>query len=265
MKLHEFAAIRLGEKNSRQVGREKLLKALKWVYFWGFSSPGVIDFLVAPGRRGFCAKLIRQGYLEEHMTPAGGGVKGVPWSLVTLTRMGVEEIEATLQNLIHYPANGSKLVNWNQIRHDVCIQKLTASAVSGGAIKRYVTPRMMAERSQYQHKQPDAVWVMPHDNEDKMVAVELELSRKKDREFDQAILAYIMGIRHESNERGSWWSVYIASTSDALIAQWKKRIQPKGSLPIWEKNKAGVWVKSPSRMPIPEYLVERMNFEKVVL
>ena len=146
----DAARAKLAGRSPRAVGVEKNQAGLRWVYRWGWSSATIIDAIATPGRRGVAARLLKAGLLEAHPCPGAGGIKGVPLQVLTLTPSGVAEVEATIsdEGLLPYPEDGSRLVIWRQLRHDIVVQNATATRMTGSRITEYRTPRELAEKSE---------------------------------------------------------------------------------------------------------------------
>ncbi len=234
--LSGLAKAALAGKNSRQVGEEKDLQGLLWVYRWGYSSAKVIDAFTSPGRRGIAARLVKKGYLAEHQTD-GGGLKGVPLSLLTMTQDGVARVEANLKEseLLPYPANGDKLINWQNVRHDVLMQSYTCQVLHDPEKKviGYLTPRQTAQKSDPNTKQHDAIWAMANGE---IIGVELELNSKWDRDLDEFVRKCVLSVRNNVSR------IAVVSQSQAIIDRYKVALKPSAPYNIWQKNSAGRWV-----------------------
>jgi hypothetical protein len=267
--LRAAAVAKLAGRSPREVGRLKDLAALRWVYRWGWSSAQVIDGHASPGRRGVAARLVDKGLLESHETEGAGGIKGVPVQVLTLTQDGVAEVEAVCQEeeLLPYPMDGSDLVIWRQLRHDLLIQRYTSIKLNLGKILRFKTPREInTSKSQKSIKQPDAVWVIETNGIQRLIAVELELTAKKDRELDQFALSVLNSTfpGSDSKSKGPFDFCVILSHSPAIITRYKSIFKPGATITLYKRNEARHWVTD-GGWETPEYARNRIIFEKIDL
>jgi hypothetical protein len=255
--LADLAAAALGDKSSRQVGKEKDLSALSWVYAWGWSSPSVLDFYASPNRRGVAARLVKKGFLSEHLTN-GGKIKGSPDKLITLTPDGVSEVEAFLteDQLLNYPSQCEKIIAWKQLRHDLLTQKYTAQSLKNGTIAGFLTPRQMSRKSDKNAKQHDAIWVL---KDNKRIGVEVELSAKWDRDLDDFVRKCIFS----ASKNGQVDAIGVLSHSPAIIDRYKSALKIGASYQIWEKNTGGKWYVKQTRN-VPEWF-SNVIFRKIEL
>lgn len=259
------AKLEAAGKNSRQVGQEKALAALTWIYRWGWSTPTVVDLVAGSGRRGLCSRLEKRGLLTSHPTPSGSGLKGVPASVAVLTEDGVAEVEAVLadQQIMPYPTHPERDIPWRQLRHDVLVQLWTARRLTDGKITGYRTPRELAGRpSASLVKQPDAVWRLPGGQ---AAAVELELTAKKDRELHQAALSLINAIRPaETGEKGPFDLVAILSHSQAILDRWRRMLTPGTTLTLYKREASRHW-KPDGKAKVPDWVRGHIILQKIEL
>jgi hypothetical protein len=255
--LADLAAAALGDKSSRQVGKEKDLSALFWVYAWGWSSPSVVDFYASPNRRGIAARLVKKGFLSEHVTNSGK-IKGTPDKVLTLTRDGISEVEAFLteDQLLNYPSQCEKIIAWNHLRHDLLTQKYTAQALANGTITGYLTPRQTAQKSDKNTKQHDVIWIL---KDNKKIGVEVELSAKWDRDLDDFVRKCIFS----ASKNGQVNAIGILSHSPAIIERYRSALKIGASYQIWEKNTSGKWYVKQTRT-VPEWF-SNVIFRKIEL
>ena len=260
--LRAAAVAKLAGRSPRAVGREKQLTALKWIYRWGWSSPGVVDAHASSGRRGLALGLVKKKLVDQHITEAVGGVRGVPDYVLTLTPDGVAEVESELKEdeLIGYPsAEADKLIVWRQLRHDLLIQRYTAQRFSENKIMGFLTPREMRNQSAISVKQPDAVWMIAG----KKIAIELELTAKKDRELDQFITNTILSIDPKD---GRFNGCSILSQSAALIERYKKMFKDGNKIPKYKKDNTRRWVKIEKEyFIVPEFVKSSISFNTIKL
>lgn len=245
----------LAGRSPRQVGHEKALDALKLIYRWGWSTPTMIDTYVNNGRRGLSARLLKNGLTKSERTEAFGGIKNMPMFIITLTDAGVAEVEANISDITPYEPFFFK----NQLRHDLSIQELTLGNIETGYALDYQTPRELAKQSEAGKKQPDAVWTIQSDNGQDLldVAIELELSAKRDRELDETIFRILKALN--PNNKQHYDGFFIFSPSKAIIKRYQDALAPGKRLQTWKKNSARHWVED-KKIEIRPELVEKIQF-----
>lgn len=255
----------LAGRSPRQAGRDKERAALRWIYRWGWSSPAVVDLVASPGRRGLAARLVRKGLADGHPAPGGGGIKGTPTSVLTLTETGVSEVEAVLPDrlITPYPSAPERTIPWHQLRHDALVQLWTARRLADGLITEYTPPRELSARSVSGVKQPDAVWRTAGGL---AVAVELELTAKKDRELHQAVAAIVDSVHPGSERRpkGPYDAVAILSHSPAILARYRSLLAPGARIPTYERDPSRHW-RAAGHRTVPEWISGRVVLELVEL
>lgn len=242
-------------------GLEKDRSALAWVYRWGWSSASVIDAYASPGRRGVAARLIKRKLLEPHECEAAGGIKGVPARALTLTQDGVAEVEAFLsaEEIMPYPRDGSRLIKKHQIRHDLLVQRYTVIKLQSDNITAFQTPRELAEFATSGDKYPDAIWTF---NDGKKIAVELELTAKKGRELDQALLALLRSVKDD----GPYDLAVYLSHSPGLLQRYRNALKPGSKIPTYQRNPVTrQYERKAKDIDVPAWAVQRVLFEPVEL
>lgn len=251
----------LAGRSSREVGRAKDLAGLVWIYRWGWSTPTIVDMVASPSRRGVAARLVKRGLAQRHPTPTGSGAKGVPVDVIVLTPDGVAEVEAE-RDPLPYPTQPDRCVPWHQLRHDTLVQLWTARRLVANKIAGYTAPREIADRSQGGIKQPDAVWHSSHGQ----IAVELELTAKKDRELHQAALAMAKAVHPgtEGHPKGPYNIVAILSHSEAILAKYRRLLQPGATITKYKRDAARHWHPD-GQIKVPDWITGRVILEKVQL
>lgn len=261
--LQQARARALAGRSPAEAGRAKDLAALRWVYRWGWSTPTIVDMIASPGRRGVAARLVRRGLAKRHPTPAGGGVRGVPTDVITLTADGVAELEAALSeaDMLAYPSKPEQAIQWRQLRHDTLVQLYTARRLAD--ISGYMTPRELAEKSVAGQKQPDAVWIAKNNSR---IAVELEMTAKKGRELDQTILALIKAVqpKTEFDKKGPYDIVAILSQSRAILDTYKRRLAPDAEIALYRRNSSRQYERC-GKKTVPDWIKGRIIFQEITL
>lgn len=226
----------LNGKSPRERGDEKMRKALDWVYRWGHSSPKIIELIGGAARSGLSARLVKRGLLRSTRTESGGGIKGVPDIILTLTELGQQEVERTATRLLQYERDPFK-VNQLKLRHDTLAQTATAKALANGSVENFRTERELAQWSKSGVKQPDVVWAMNN----MRVGVEVELTAKWDRQLDQFVDSCIVALTNNDKEP-RFHQILLATDSPAIAKRYKAAFEPGQSYGMWEKDgKTGRW------------------------
>lgn len=164
-------------RSPREVGAERAKAALAWLRRWGWSSPAVLDALTRSTRRGLAARLERAKMAEAiEIDFFSIAIAPLPKKLVKLTEMGQQVAETFCSNVktIYEDIARPKP---QQLLHDVKVQEIAAKYVAEGAELIYSGPEL--QRFVKSGKIPDAVVSL----DGKKLAIELELTKKRDDEF----------------------------------------------------------------------------------
>lgn len=245
---------KLGGISPRARGTEKTRTVLSWLYRWGWASPTTLETVAGGGKRtNLVSRLVKNGLVESTKTLTGGGIKGVPRYIVTLTEIGLHEVEKHLgsANLIKYELDPYK-VNQSNIQHDELAQRATATAQINGTIVSFQTPKEMAVQSAGGVKQPDVFWVT---SEGKKLGVEVELSAKWERKLDQFVLACLQSMQKNSTLQVD--HIALVSDSKAIFTRYQAAFKSGAKLPIWEKNARGFWSIKETKS-VPEWAEGRL-------
>lgn len=225
--------------NPRAVGARKTELALDWVYRWGWSCPSILDLVTSGTRSGLSARLVRQKLVTSTKTESGGGAKGVPTQMLTLTSLGLDQVERMREDLIQYEIDPYR-IDQSKLRHDFLAQKATVNSMNAKTISDFKTPYELAAKSEKGMKQPDVLWVRP---DGQRMGIEVELSAKWDRKLDQFILGCVLSLRKDPNNPriNEVDSIALVSDSKAILKRYSEAFKPGSALPIWEKNERGFW------------------------
>lgn len=164
-------------RSPREVGAERAKAALAWLRRWGWSSPTVLDTLTRSTRRGLVARLERAKMVESIQIDFYSiAIAPLPKKLVKLTEMGQQVAETFCSNVktIYDDIARPKP---QQLLHDVKVQEIAAKYIAEGAELVYSAPEL--QRFVKSGKIPDAVVAI----DGKKLAIELELTKKRDDEF----------------------------------------------------------------------------------
>lgn len=224
----------LAGKNSRERGEEKRETVLKWLYRWGYASPGVLDMLTGAQRRGFAAKLARQGFVEITHSASGRALRGAPASFVTLTPLGLQAAERSLEpNRLLLPPVEPLRVPQALLRHNEFAQRATALRLLAGQISEYWTEREIATGANV--KVPDVVW-RPAGSSVRPYAVEIELTAKFDRRLDEFV-----GRCCNALATDQYNLVLVLSDSAALLERYRRAFCPGAKYGLWRRGESRHW------------------------
>lgn len=236
----EAAEAIMGDMSPRQRGHQKTIWALDWIYRWGWSSPSTIETVGGAIRSGLAARLVRKGLLARTKTEAAGAIRGVPAYILTLTELGLAEIERNRETLLRYEIDPYR-INQSQIRHYQLAQSATANALDSGTIADYQTERELAEASQSGVKQPDVIWLMPDGSK---IGVEVELTAKWDRRLDEFIRACLLAVTDTQAGPAKLDKIAVVSDSQAILKRYRAACAPGAELGIWERDQSRHWIKT---------------------
>jgi hypothetical protein len=252
----EAAEAMMGDMSPRERGHQKTLWALDWVYRWGWSSPSTLETVGGAMRSGLAARLVRKGLLARTKTEAAGAIRGVPAYILTLTELGLSEIERHRESLLRYELDPYR-VNQSQIRHYQLAQSATANALESGAIADFQTERELAEASQPGVKQPDVIWLMPDDSK---IGVEVELTAKWDRRLDEFVRACWLAVTDTQTGPARLDKIAVVSDSQAILKRYRAACTPGAELGIWERDQSRHWIKAKT-VKVPPSLQEKMLWQ----
>ena len=250
----------LAGRSPRQAGLEKARQALDWVYRWGYSSASVLDSLSGAKRRGLSARLVKQGLLKSTRTESGGAVKGVPQAILTLTPLGLSDVERWRESLLPYELDAYRY-RQDQLRHYMLAQMATAKGLADGRLGGFATEKELAERSAAGVKQPDVLWYLPGGN---TIGVEVELSAKWGRDLDMFVLACLNAIQRDNDGVPTRFNqVAVASDSPAILKRYKAAFAPGATYGLWQKDARSRWEKVGTRQ-VPQWAKERMQWQQLM-
>lgn len=242
---------KLAGRSPRMAGHEKKMVALNWIYRWGWASPQTINLLGGSSRT-LATRLVKTGFLCQTRTESGGGERGVPIYVLTLTQLGLEAVEGLIEDdsdFMPYELNPWKSFSARNLRHDQLAQMATARNIQTGVIKIFQTPKQLAEKSIAGQKQPDVVWVMPNNVSS---SVEVELTQKYNRHLDAFILGTLQSI-YGKNKRFD--SVVVVGPK-GVIKRYQQFFKPGATFHKWKKNDKGYWVHEGPAVEIKNEWVE---------
>lgn len=244
---------RLGDKSSREIGKEKALQVLHWVYRWGWTSPTTAGVVGNDNQNGLAARLVRRGFLNKTRTESGGGERGVPTYILTLTQLGIQEVERSFkddQDLRPYNIDPFR-VNQALLRHDHMAQSATATALKKKDIFHYESPSELGQRSADGIKQPDVIWF----GENLKMGIEVELTGKWGRELDQFVRGCLIALVSPNNGAPSRFTqIGIVSDAPAILNRYKKAFLPGARYSVWERDEHSRHWKKVSDSVVPSWI-----------
>lgn len=202
-------------RSPREVGAERAKAALTWLRRWGWSSPTVLDALTRSSRRGLVARLERAKMVETiEIDFYSIAIAPLPKKLVKITEMGQQVAETFCSNVktIYDDIARPKP---QQLLHDIKVQEIAAKYVAEGAELVYSAPEL--QRFVKSGKIPDAVV----SRDGKKIAIELELTKKREDEFYFGVEALCESIK---NKRFDSYAIYCSSES--IADRYKKTLIP---------------------------------------
>lgn len=254
----QVLATKLNGKSPRQRGAEKTNLALDWIYRWGWSSPRTIEQVGGAIRSGLAARLVKNGLLRSTRTESGGGVRGVPTAMLTLTELGLQEVERIRTELFPYELDPYR-IRQDQLRHYQLAQTATANALARGAIAGFQTERELAEQSADGVKQPDILWHLPNGQR---CAVEVELTAKWNRQLDQFVRGCLLSLAAPQGQRPRFDLIAVVSDSPAILSRYKAAFAAGATYHVWNKDAASRWVQGEAKK-VPEWGPGRMQWRLI--
>lgn len=243
--------------------KEKQFQGLHWVYRNRFSCPSILEEVVGSTRSGLASKLVERGLMAETRTPSGGALLGVPSKVLTLTELGVEEVERLLdeRSLLPYKVDPYR-INFQTLRHDLLIQAATATSLRQGRIIEYLSEHQLSAFSKAGVKQPDSVWMFPGPEKGIVTscAVEFELTSKWSRDLDEFVLKVLRALGLLGGGVPTYPMFAILSDSQAIICKYREAFKPGATFHLWKKNERRVWVQT-SAHKIPPEVNGRITFQ----
>lgn len=239
LKAQKLAALR--GLSPTAFGELRQRKILEWIWKWGFSTKGIIQKLSESGRHGICDRLVKRGVLIETNTASGLPVK----SFFTLTDKGLAEVERHAEKLHKYDFLDPHRVRQNLLRHDLLAQKFTLDNCLKGIIADFETVYTDRDQSEISIKQPDVTWLMP---DGKKLAIEIELTKKWERDWDDFRIKVIRALRDKRYQK-----FYLLTDSMAIKKAYENGLKPGQQINTWKKNGHGKW-SIDDQITVPDWI-----------
>jgi len=249
------AKLTLTGKSPREIGEESKQKVINWIYKWGFTSSSLIQQLLGRTAGGYALKLCKQGFLVATKT-----ITGSPISYFTLTERGLQEAERFAYDLYRYTEIDPFKVNQQQLRHYLIAQAATLNSLDAGAIVTFETERMFStEGDKSGIKRPDTIWIT---KDGLRIGVEVELSAKWAKNFDQFVLGIILALHSTNQNKAPFDRFIIFSDSKAIVDRYSLAMQPNSTFSIYEKDSRGHWTAKENKK-VPDWLISKISFQLI--
>jgi hypothetical protein len=241
--------------NPAAQGQANKAQALTWVYVWAYSTPAILQLLLRHEGMSWSTGAVDAGWLRKSGVTARERIK-----VVTLTEMGLAWVQARSNLLLKYAELDPHRMSPYTIHHTLLAQRLTVHEARASRISSYQTERMLAARSEPGVKQPDVVWTT---KDGERVGVEVELTAKWDRRFDEFLLKTIKALTpDESNGLSKVDRVLITTTSLAILKRYRMAFGSGQPYRTWReapKGRAG----TASIEHVPSWVQDKVHFRLV--
>ena len=263
--------------NAHARHREKTLTVLLWVLRFRWTCASVIDDLL--GGNGTLRMLIKRGLLVEHRIPdpfsqvryyvtvGAKGLELVARYLAAVRRDEHGPIASMLGQNVTLPARADGRIREHRFLHDLHLQRVLVEAIHATSVvnqlvlsddlERLATPKRPS-------KIPDAlIEVAVADSRDWcMVCVEVEFSRKNQREIDN-FCAHYRGALADPNRKD--FDALRIHCEDSLLQGWKLAMA-RTTIPKWVFVKERrAWVKLDAKHWHKFDAISAEDIDKIVL
>jgi len=242
--------IRFPGQSPNARAEDKLVKALNWVYRWGWSSAKTIERVGGGTHSGLAARMVRSKYLEATRTESGLAQKDLPSHILTLTSDGLARIQREREILLPYSTDPAR-VRQDQLRHYQMAQTLTIEALLTQTITGYNVEKEMAEVSTEGVKQPDIFWELPGGAG---AAVEIELNPKWGRAMDVFVRGCVSALTSARGQPARFDFIFVISDSNAIVKRYSAALSAGSTYELWKKDANGrvQQIQGPTQSVSPE-------------
>jgi hypothetical protein len=248
---HEF----MDEANPRAQADANKKKAFVWIYHWGFSSATVLQSLLGHAGMSWTTGAVAQGWLRKTGMTSRERVR-----VVTLTERAIAWVEQRSDLLLKYSELDPHRISPATIWHNLLTQKLTLDAAQRGEVVSFMTERYLSARSAHGVKQPDVAW---RTKKGERVAIEVELSAKWDRRFDEFVGKTIAALSPgEDGEPARFDRFEIMTTSRAIASRYRKAFLPGSPLRVWRETSKGTPTVS-HVSEVPDWVYAKVSFRLI--
>lgn len=229
-------------------GREKKSLVLEWIYRWHKTAAPLIQELLGTSQRDYLLRLAKQGLVKSVDAPSMP--IGKIWML---TKDGIAEALDATGEALPYDLSPTS-IDYADLRHDLAAQRAVLSYRKFGKLTKVIPERLLGADLPGK-KRPDAIATYADDDgTPHTYAFEIELTPKKERELDQAILSAARQLKHKEVDL----VIYFAR-SLALLANYKQAVN--SPLNLWKKNPTTrKWEVTDTRS-LPEAIMASFEWE----
>lgn len=248
---HEY----MEEENPRAQGEVNKKTALLWTYNWSLSTASILQSLLQHAGMSWTTGAVKQGWLRKTGMTSRERVR-----VVTLTEKALAWVEQRSDLLLKYNELDPHRISPVTIWHNLLAQKLTLHAARSGEISSFMTERVLAAKSAPGTKQPDVVWFT---REGERIAVEVELTAKWDRRFDDFVGKTIAALSDGKEGQSPRFDRFeILTTSNAIASRYRKAFMPGASLRVWRETTKGASTLS-HLTEVPDWVHQKVSFRMI--
>lgn len=176
--------------NTEDRKAEKTLLVLRWVYEFGWTSTAFCDYLCSISRsNNFSRKLWKDGYIKRN--DCESTKEGTPRKWVELTEEGIDYVQAHLPDAQHCEYKHGYSID--KVRHDYTVQRWlldrllrrNKGVLSMEIFSGFTSERRLAVERGIHGQDGKQLDLLLHENGKDPIGIEVELSKKTSRKFDQ--------------------------------------------------------------------------------
>jgi hypothetical protein len=238
----------LGDRSPPERGREKREAALRWLFLFHKSTPGLIRQVVGIEADGYASQLGRRNLTRTYLTDSVRGGR-----VVMLTDLGLSVAEGMFPEHI-----GTYDTRWTSVRqqflvHDLMAQKELLHVMDKHPVHRFLPERLAGQGDRLAGKRPDIqVWFL-----DGQLPFNLEIERTTKSmgyELDRALYASARAV-HRNEVAG----VIYVFVNESVAELYKRTL--KAPLRLWKKDDASAkWVHTGKYWQVPAEIQERFQW-----
>ncbi|MFO1313085.1 MAG: hypothetical protein U1F41_13575 [Burkholderiales bacterium] len=221
--------------------------ALRWLFLWHKSTPGLLRRAVRVGRPGYAAQLERAGLIGIYKTPAVRGGR-----VVMLTEDGLALAEAMFPEFI-----GRYDTRWASVKarllvHDLMTQVLVLEAMAKREVAEFWPEHVAGAADVNGGKRSDCRILFV--GSALPTAVEIERNAKSGYELDRSLMGAARAV-HRNEVSGHVYTFLHQATAD----HYRKTLA--SPLPYWERQlPANRWVRTGEHWSVPLEIQARFKF-----
>jgi len=230
-------------------------QALRWIYLWGYTTAAILQLVLRHAGMSWTTGAVARGWLRKTPITARDRIR-----VLTLTERSLAWVEQRSDVLLKYSELDPHRISALTINHQLLAQRITIHAARSGEISSHLTERVLAARSELGVKQPDVLWLT---KAGQRIGVEVELTGKWDRRFDEFLLKTINSLSTKDDSGPSKVEyVLIATTSKAILSRYKLAFRAGQPFRTWRTSPKGASSADGVR-EMPGWVTARMLFRLV--